>query len=311
MEQLRVVYNCGLWLLFAVVLGCTSGIVSAGNEVPDAVSQVCKKIGAKLSSVTERECLAVGFTQPKYFSVKGSALLEKHFPANNRYAPRILFLGGIHGDEYSSVSVTFKWLKTLSHHHSGAYDWCFLPLVNPDGLLQKRSTRVNANKVDLNRNFVPAAGFPAPMTHWQTRAKKRPRYYPGTAPLSEPESRAVHETIARYRPDVIISVHAPHGILDFDGKKQQPPRKLGPLYLRQLGTYPGSLGNYAWFVEQIPVMTIELPHAGIMPSQVDISRMWVDLVRWLKHKAEKAPAQLAKKGERRAITPPAEALNRD
>ena len=185
-------------------------------------------------------------------------------------------------------------LGTLNQYNSGIYDWHFIPLANTDGLLQKRSSRVNKNKVDLNRNFIPAPNFPEPLAHWRERAKQRARYYPGHEPLSEPETRMIHQLIDEYRPDVIISVHAPHGILDFDGNSLKPPRKLGPLYLRQLGTYPGSLGNYAWFVKGIPVMTIELPHAGIMPTPHDVNRMWTDLVRWVDRKAKSQRALVLK-----------------
>lgn len=251
------------------------------------VVQVCKEVGKKLASVSVKECLANSYLPPRFFSVNGRAILETHFPASpeNQGAPRILFIGGIHGDEYSSVSVTFKWLNTLRKYHSGAFDWHFLPVVNPDGLLKRKSTRVNANKVDLNRNFEPAANFPEPLEHWQKRAKKRLRYYPGHRPLSEPESQVIHALIDEYKPSVIVSVHAPHGILDFDGGIQ-PPKRLGPLHLRQLGTYPGSLGNYGWFVKNIPVVTIELPYAGIMPKKRDIDKMWTDLVRWLRYKSK-------------------------
>ena len=48
-----------------------------------------------------------------------------------------------------------------------------------------------------------------------------------------------------------------------------------------MGTYPGSLGNYAGVYLGVPVVTLELPHAGIMPSRNQISRLWTDLVRWL------------------------------
>ncbi len=277
-----------VFLLFSISFNAWSM-----NQHPD-VEDVCQKVGSKLASVSINECMSNRYFSPRYYSVNGKAILETHFPANedNPDAPRILFIGGIHGDEYSSVSVTFKWLNTLRKHHSGAFDWHFLPVLNPDGLLQRRSSRVNANKVDLNRNFIPAPEFPQPLEHWQKSAKKRLRYYPGHAPLSEPESRVIHELIDNYKPTVIVSVHAPHGILDFDGGIQAP-RKLGPLHLRQLGTYPGSLGNYGWFVKNIPVVTIELPYAGIMPKKHDIDRMWTDLVRWLKYKAKRKPSAVA------------------
>ncbi|WP_415882198.1 M14 family zinc carboxypeptidase [Neptuniibacter sp. QD34_54] len=265
-----------------------------GTNHPEEVTNVCKQVGKKLASVSVKECLSNPYLPPRFYSVQGRAILEAHFQASeeNKDAPRVLFIGGIHGDEYSSVSVTFKWLNTLRKHHSGAYDWYFLPVVNPDGLLQRKSSRVNANKVDLNRNFTPAPEFPEPLAYWQKSAKKRLRYFPGHAPLSEPESRVIHNLIDEYKPTVIVSVHAPHGILDFDGGVQ-PPRKLGPLHLRQLGTYPGSLGNYGWFVKNIPVVTIELPYAGIMPPKKDIDKMWTDLVGWLKYKSKRNRSELA------------------
>lgn len=262
---------------------------------PD-VTDICTKIGNKLSSVSVKECLDLEFISPRFYSNNGELILEKHYPASpdTETPVKILFIGGIHGDEYSSISVTFKWLKTLDKNHSGAYDWHFLPLANPDGLLKKRATRVNANKVDLNRNFIPAKAAVDPIQHWQTYAKKRPRYFPGHKPLSEPESQAIHTLIDELKPDVIVSVHAPHGILDFDGSIK-PPRKLGPLYLKQLGTYPGSLGNYGWFVKSIPVMTIELKHAGIMPKKAEISRMWTDLISWIKLRTNGKNSLLARR----------------
>lgn len=279
--------------LFLVSLSLFSTVSSADTLYSD-VERVCQQVGRKLASVSTKECLSNPFSKPRYYSVNGRAILEASFPASddNKDAPRILFIGGIHGDEYSSVSVTFKWLNTLQRHHSGSFDWHFLPVLNPDGLLQRKSTRVNANKVDLNRNFLPAPEFPEPLVHWQKQAKKRLRYYPGHEPLSEPESRVIHELIDSYKPTVIVSVHAPHGILDFDGGIQAP-RKLGPLHLRQLGTYPGSLGNYGWFMKGIPVVTIELPYAGIMPKPRDIDKMWTDLVSWLKYKAKRKAGAVA------------------
>ncbi|RTE65168.1 murein peptide amidase A [Amphritea opalescens] len=262
---------------------------------PEIVT-ICDEIGNKLGSVSSSDCLDAAFDKPRFYSNKHRPLLEKHFYASPELvnAPRILFLGGIHGDEYSSVSLSFKWLKILEQSHNGVYDWHFMPLTNPDGLLQKKSTRVNANNVDLNRNFIPSETSINPIKHWQTYAKKRARYYPGTKPLSEPETQAIHKLIHEFKPDIIVSVHAPHGILDYDGGIT-PPQKLGPLRLRQLGTYPGSLGNYGWFVKQTPVMTIELKHAGIMPSKSDINLMWTDLIHWIKLRTEGDGTLIARK----------------
>ncbi|MEH6576463.1 MAG: hypothetical protein V7731_05235 [Amphritea sp.] len=79
---------------------------------PD-VDKICQKIGRKLGSVSVDECLNANFTTPRFYSSKNHPLLEKHFPAASDAInpPRILFIGGIHGDEYSSISASFKWLK--------------------------------------------------------------------------------------------------------------------------------------------------------------------------------------------------------
>lgn len=66
----------------------------------------------------------------------------------------------------------------------------------------------------------------------------------------------------------------------FDGPAEAPDR-IGELYLHQLGVYPGSLGNYAGLDKRIPVVTLELPSAGIMPETEQIHLMWDDLVAWL------------------------------
>lgn len=65
----------------------------------------------------------------------------------------MLLFGGIHGDEYSSVTIVFKWLSILDRYHSGLFHWRVVPLLNPDGLLRGRSQRMNHRGVDLNRNF--------------------------------------------------------------------------------------------------------------------------------------------------------------
>src|SRR5699024_241427 len=85
---------------------------------------------------------------------------------------------------------------------------------------------------------------------------------------------------AAFRPDVIISVHAPYGVLDYDGT-YPAPRQLGSLDLHRLGVYPGSLGNYASRMLGIPVITIELEHARELPPPAEVRQMWIDLNNWL------------------------------
>lgn len=245
-------------------------------------SDVCQRIAKKLASVKYAECDS-GLLLTGAQSVKGTPILMKEYPPLKGRVPqsRILLIGGIHGDEYSSVSIVFKWMNKLNRYHSGLFHWKVVPLLNPDGLLQRKSRRMNASGVDLNRNFPTRDWLKETRNYWVERTRKNPRRYPGKTALSEPESRWLHELIEEFKPDAIVSVHAPYGVLDFDGPRRAP-KKLGNLYLNLLGAYPGSLGNYAGVENDIPVITIELPHAGIMPTRNQVTNIWVDLVRWLK-----------------------------
>ena len=68
--------------------------------------------------------------------------------------------------------------------------------------------------------------------------------------------------IEEFKPDLVISVHTPYAVLDYDGdlsNKKKPP-KFGGLPWKSLGTYEGSLGRYLWVERQVPVLTVELKH---------------------------------------------------
>jgi len=248
------------------------------------VRATCQKIGNKLSSVNPQECLERGLQVSGAQSVKGVPLLVKEYSpkAGQRPQARIMLIGGTHGDEYSSVSVVFKWMKILDAHHSGLFHWQVVPLLNPDGLLQKPAKRTNANGVDLNRNFATNDWAKESLAYWVKHTKQDPRRYPGKTALSEPESRWLAQEIERFRPDVIVSVHAPYNLLDFDGPPDASPKRLGNIYLSLLGTFPGSMGRYAGMMKNIPVITIELPNAQSLPPPAETQKIWADLVHWLR-----------------------------
>ncbi len=258
-------------------------------ESSDPVAEVCTRIGNKLGSVTVESCQGIQFADSGARSVNGQAILMKEYPPlleRRKPIARVLLIGGTHGDEYASVSVVFRWMQTLDKHHSGLFHWHVSPLVNPDGLLLSTpSVRLNAHGVDLNRNMPTPDWYKSTATYWHQTGKD-PRRNPGTDPLSEPESGWLYEEIRSFKPDAIISVHAPYGLLDYDGPPTAPS-KIGYLNLKTLGAFPGSLGNFAGKQHQIPVITVELPSAGSMPEDEEISTMWMDLVRWLRHNIPK------------------------
>ncbi len=250
----------------------------------------CQRIGTKLGSVRIEDCLTSGARPTGGLSVEGTPLLMREYPpvAGRRPIGRVLLVGGIHGDEYSAVSIVFKWMEILGEYHSGIFHWRVVPLLNPDGLLRSRAQRVNAHGVDLNRNFPSPDWHAATEDYWVRQTSRNPRRYPGTGPLSEPESLWLAAEIARFRPDVVVSVHAPHSVVDYDGPPE-PPQRLGSLSLRMLGTYPGSLGRWAGVHMGLPVVTIELPSAGSMPAATEQRTIWVDLVSWLKERLTEQP----------------------
>lgn len=270
--------NTALSGLIGIALLAATPLAQAGDEV----AGLCKRVSDKLSSVSLQECEAARLDASGHYSAQSVPIAVREYPPVGRRKPqaRVLLMGGIHGDEYSSVSVVFKWMQALNQHHSGLFHWHVAPIVNPDGMLRRRAQRMNANGVDLNRNFPTPMWEKLSQDYWVKRTKRNPRRYPGTAAGSEPETRWMIEEINQFRPDVIVQVHAPFGIIDFDGDKH-PPKQLGRLRLRLLGTYPGSLGNYG-IQKDIPVLTIELPSAGSMPTDAEIDRIWTDLVTWLK-----------------------------
>ena len=249
---------------------------------PDPTEAFCKEVGSKLGSVSISDCLKQDLLHSSSTSLS-RPLVYKDYPPHSTRSPlgKVLLIGGIHGDEFSSVSIVFKWMDILNQHHAGLFHWRFVPLANPDGLLKQDSQRQNHNGVDLNRNFPTTDWDRWAQSHWVQSTHRNPRRNPGPAGASELETRWLVKQINEFRPDVVISVHAPQHLIDYDGPPTAP-RQLGTLNLRPLGVYPGSMGNYAGTDLQIPVVTVELQSAGIMPTSDEIKRMWLDLVRWLR-----------------------------
>jgi len=237
----------------------------------------CDEISRRLPNVSNGLCARaqLGLTNAK--SVLGQPLFQRDVVSPNAHL-RVLVIGGIHGDELSSTSLVLHWIGAAQETPSNIH-WRFVPLVNPDGMLLAKPTRTNARGVDLNRNFpTPSWDKEAP-AYWSQRTKNDPRRYPGPKPLSEPESRWLHDEMERWKPNLIVSVHAPYGVLDFDGPTVAPQR-LGRLYLDQVGIFPGSLGNYGGVHKKVPVVTIELQSALRTPQEAEIRQMWLDLLRW-------------------------------
>lgn len=287
-----------LWLtLSAAVAAKPEAKASPQPALKGEAAQACQQLSDRLKAVAATDCRKSALVASGARSLNGFPILTRRFsPPKNRDASqpaatpaRILLIGGIHGDELTAAAVVFQWMQLMHIGAAPQFDWKVVPVLNPDGLLATRPTRVNASGVDLNRNFpTPNWTIEAPR-YWVKETSSDPRRFPGKAPLSEPESRWVSEEIQRFKPHVIISVHAPFGVLDFDGPAPAPQR-FGRLLLNPVGIYPGSLGNYSGKFKNIPVITIELPNALAMPTEAEANKIWSDMLEWITSNVAKRPA---------------------
>lgn len=212
-----------------------------------------------------------------------------------------MLLGGIHGDELTSSELALRWLERVTEPEARPHHWKFVPMLNPDGFFNVPATRTNARGVDLNRNFPTPNWATDARKYWEKTTGRDPRRFPGNSALSEPESRWFNDQLDSFKPDLVISIHAPLGVLDFDGPPP-PPRRIGRLYLDQVGIYPGSLGNYSGVHRNVPVVTIELPNSMQMPSLFEQDRMWRDMMLWLSQNMAGREASTASLDARSAKT---------
>lgn len=262
-----------------------------------AEARICRDYVSRIPGASVEVCEAAGLADLKVRSVQGRTIWGADVRSENT-GLRVLVLGGIHGDEMSSVSLVYHWIalarQGVADMPHGVH-WRFVPSLNPDGLFAHPSKRVNAHGVDLNRNFPTPHWSRDARDYWEQRTRRDPRRWPGKTALSEPESKYVVDQIAQFKPHLIVSVHAPFGVLDFDGPTV-PPSRLGRLYLDQVGIYPGSLGNYGGVHKGVPVVTIELASAGQLPQDGEVRQMWLDLLRWMAERVKPEEAATVSKG---------------
>jgi protein MpaA len=180
-------------------------------------------------------------------SFEGRAILGRRFGGPG--APLLVF-GGIHGDEPASVAALEELAGRLQAAPCGPL-W-LIPGVNPDGLA--RGTKNSARDVDLNRNF-PARSF---------TTAHAPGYFPGTAPLSEPETRVLAGLVEREAVRGAVAVHAPFACVNYDGPAagwaSAVAAACGWPARSDIGyPTPGSFGSWLGVDRGLPVLTIELP----------------------------------------------------
>lgn len=174
-------------------------------------------------------------------SAKGREIVLK----GGRTAKNILVIGVFHGDEPQGNFLIENYLE------NNESNLLFIPCLNPDGMAV--GVRTNSNGVDLNRNF--------PAENWKLTEKNE--FFGGEKPASEIETQFVVSIIEKYRPKLILTLHAPFKVVNYDGEAKEICEKIAEIINYPVEASigyptPGSFGTYAGIEHGIPTITLEL-----------------------------------------------------
>ena len=142
-------------------------------------------------------------------------------------ARRVLVVGSIHGTETAGHAVVAR-LRRITPP-AGVQLW-LVRTINPDGVA--RGTRQNARGTDLNRNFA---------FRWRAVGAPFDTYFPGRAPASEPETRAVERLVRTVRPDLTVWYHQRMRLVVLPRRADNAPVRA---YGRRTGLAPRHLPDY-------------------------------------------------------------------
>ncbi len=166
--------------------------------------------------------------------------------------PKVLILGGVHGDEIEGVWAAQGLLKSFMNSFPYELQLTLVPAFNIEGVLAK--TRSNSRGVDLNRNL--------PTKDWSPEVKG-PRYNPGPAALSEPENQGLVQFLDAQKPQFILSLHSWEPVLNVNGDCLAEAKCLAKHTGYKIDTdigypTPGCLGTYAGLERHWPTLTYEI-----------------------------------------------------
>ncbi|MBQ2644479.1 murein peptide amidase A [bacterium] len=186
----------------------------------------------------------------KSIKSKNGNYIELYELLPNKAAKTVLFIGVFHGDEPQGEFLIRKFIEENNSEIKNKL--LLIPCLNPDGKIL--NTRQNANGIDLNRNF--------PTKNYIVTSDKH--YNGGQNPASEIETKFIISVLEEFKPDFILSFHAPYKVVNFDGDAKAQAEKISKLtgypVEEDIGyPTPGSFGTYAGKELQIPTITLELP----------------------------------------------------
>ena len=179
-------------------------------------------------------------------SVQGRAIYRydfNYYDVMNRVSerPTIYVNNSIHAVETHGVYAVLAFFKDLCDNWLNDEQLGFIhnnlhlivvPLANPDGFVA--NTRQNINGVDINRNFTRG---------WNNKNNEvvGDLTYPGTGPLSEPETQALEGLLEKEVPYYTFDIHN-NGSLE--SKKDLISMSTGPDRLRYFAKAFGNSFDY-------------------------------------------------------------------
>ncbi|MGE4130508.1 MAG: M14 family zinc carboxypeptidase [Bdellovibrionales bacterium] len=178
-----------------------------------------------------------------------------------RIGPRVLILGGVHGDEREGVDASMALLGRWQESFAFRLRVTVVPALNVDGVL--RQQRVNANGVDLNRNMAT--------NDWSPEIAS-PRYHPGPRPNSEPETQALIRLLEERPPWFVLSLHSWKPLLNVNGdcgrEAAAIAQRTGYEIQESIGyPTPGCLGTYCGLERDMPTLTYEIER-GLSTAEI-------------------------------------------
>ncbi len=189
------------------------------------------------------------------YSTEGRAIEGYEFGQGNEC---LILLGGIHGNEKGTVGLMDRLSEYLIAHDNVVPSdkrVIIVPLVNPDGYYT-REDKLNANGVNLNRNFETSDWI-------KQEDEDDPTTYAGEEPFSEVETTIVRQVAESCSRSVMVSYHSQGGLVspeDDDASIQ-----LAGWYANKTGYEYYDEWQYAgtatrWLVETTgnPAITVEL-----------------------------------------------------
>lgn len=191
----------------------------------------------------------------------GLPIMGYRFGEELKSAPKVLILGGVHGDEIEGVFAAQGLLKAFMESYDYQLNLTLIPAFNAEGVHLR--TRGNSRGVDLNRNL--------PTKDWSPEVKT-PRYHPGAFANSELENQALVQFLEKEKPRFILTLHSWHPVLNVNGdclaEAESLAKSTGYKIDADIGyPTPGCLGSYAGLERTSPTLTYEIER-GLALDQV-------------------------------------------